>query len=103
MTIKEESLIRALETSHMMRTGLPKRYDDSKGEIWIKAIVLVSKSNLEECYCLYSRSADGYMRLETDCGSGTGIIKTISVYTPICILTSLDFSLTSAIQRNAPC
>lgn len=91
MTIKEESLIRALETSHMMRTGLPKRYDDSKGEIWIKAIVLVSKSNLEECYCLYSRSADGYMRLETDCGSGTGIIKTIISIHPYIYLDKLRF------------
>ena len=91
MTIKEESLIRALETSHMMRTGLPKRYDDSKGEIWIKAIVLVSKSNLEECYCLYSRSADGYMRLETDCGSGTGIIKTIISIHPYMYLDKLRF------------
>ena len=95
MTIKEESLIRALETSHMMRTGLPKRYDDSKGEIWIKAIVLVSKSNLEVlmAICVWKPTAEAVQAL----------LRPLSVYTPICILTSLDFSLTSAIQRNALC
>lgn len=75
MTIKEKSLADALDKASLLRTGLPKQYKEGSGEIWIKAIVLVEKSNLEECYCLYSRKGDGFMQLEKDCGSGTGIVK----------------------------
>lgn len=75
--IEEKSLYIALKEANMLRMGLPKLYDKNSGEIWIKAIVLVTKNNLESCYCIYQRHGDGYMSLLQDCGSGTGIIKSI--------------------------
>ena len=81
MRLKEESLYRALRVADMQLRGLPKQYRDDDGRFWIKAIVLVQKLNLEECYCLYSRHGDGYMRLVMDCGSGTGVIsKVLSIH-----------------------
>lgn len=75
MTWKEISLQAALKANSLQREGLPKQYKQGSGDIWIRAIVLVEKTNLEECYCLYSRNGDGYMSLLVDYGSGTGVVK----------------------------
>ena len=81
MRVKEASLRRALEAADMQVRGLPKQYRGDSDKIWILAIVLVQKLNLEECYCLYQRSGDGYMRLVMDCGSGTGLVgKIMSIH-----------------------
>lgn len=75
ITSKEKSLQAALKENSLQREGLPKQYKNDSEDIWIRAIVLVEKSNLEECYCLYSRNGDGYMSLLVDYGSGTGVVK----------------------------
>lgn len=77
VTSKEKSLQAALQDNALQRDGLPKQFKNDGGDIWIRAIVLVVKSNLEECYCLYSRNGEGYMSLLKDYGSGTGIIKSV--------------------------
>lgn len=77
MITKEKSLQTALLATQMQKNGLPKMYNPKSGDIWVKAIVLVLKSTLEECYCIYRRHGDGYMSLVQDCGSGTGIIKSV--------------------------
>lgn len=81
VTEKEKSLQAALAANSLQMEGLPKQLKQNGDEIWIMAIVLVLKSNLEECYCLYSRKGDGYIKLEKEYGSGTGIIqKVISIH-----------------------
>lgn len=82
MRAKEDSLRKALEAASLQQRGLPPRLTANKGGFWIKAIVLVQKRNLEECYCLYQQNEDGYMRLLRDFGSPSQIlcIKSIHPY-----------------------
>lgn len=81
MDIKRDSLLRALGANGLLATGLPRQYNPAKDGFWIRALVLVVKSNLEECYCLYHRKADGMMLLREDYG-GPGIIMSIKSIHP---------------------
>lgn len=91
LTSKEKSLQAALKENSLLREGLPKQYKQDNGDIWIRAIVLVTKSNLEECYCLYSRNGEGYMNLLKDYGSGTGIVKGVLSIHPFLYLDKERF------------
>lgn len=91
VTSKEKSLQAALQDNSLLRDGLPKQYKNDGNDIWIRAIVLVSKSNLEDCYCLYSRNGEGYMDLLKDYGSGTGIVKSVLSIHPFLYLDKERF------------
>lgn len=77
MRIKEESLYRALEAAGLQARGLPPRYKEG---FWIKAVVLVRKRNMEECYCIYQQNADRYMRLLQDFGNPSPILGVKSIH-----------------------
>jgi len=81
-SMKDISLDRALKAACLQQLGLPGRYQHGKDAFWIKAIVLVQKRNLEECYCLYQQNEDGYMKLVQDFGTPSQItgIKSIHPY-----------------------
>lgn len=80
MRIKEESLDRALEAAGLQQLGLPKQYKDGKDGFWIRALVLVQKRSLEECYCIYQQNADRYMRLLQDFGTPSPIMCVKSIH-----------------------
>ena len=73
MDIKEESLRKALAAVGL--SNLPRQYNASSQEFWLKAIVLVRKRNMEESYCLYDRKASGLMELVRDFGSASVIFS----------------------------
>lgn len=79
-TAKETSLSRALEEARLQNKGIPPRYQDGKDPFWIKAIVLVMKRNMEECYCFYEQNADRYMRLIKDFGTPSPVISIKSIH-----------------------
>lgn len=79
-TIKEESLDKALEATCLQQRGLPPRYQSGKDPFWIKAIVLVMKRNMEECYCLYQQNEEGYMKLLCDFGTPSPILSVKSIH-----------------------
>ena len=89
-TAKETSLSRALEEARLQNKGLPPRYQDGKDPFWIKAIVLVMKRNMEECYCFYEQNADRYMRLIQDFGTPSPVISIKSIH-PFMYLDSDQF------------
>lgn len=89
-TAKETSLIMALEEARLQNKGLPPRYQDGKDPFWIKAIVLVMKRNMEECYCFYEQNADRYMRLIQDFGTPSPVISIKSIH-PFMYLDSDQF------------
>lgn len=89
-TEKETSLIMALEEARLQNKGLPPRYQDGKDPFWIKAIVLVMKRNMEECYCFYEQNADRYMRLIQDFGTPSPVISIKSIH-PFMYLDSDQF------------
>lgn len=89
-TAKETSLSRALEDARLQNKGLPPRYQDGKDPFWIKAIVLVMKRNMEECYCFYEQNADRYMRLIQDFGTPSPVISIKSIH-PFMYLDSDQF------------
>ena len=70
---KEISLENALRSAGLETIGLPPKYRKDKDPFWIMALVLVRKTSMEECYCIYRHRADGYMQLIEDCG-GVGVI-----------------------------
>ena len=70
---KEISLENALRSAGLETIGLPPKYRKDKDPFWIMALVLVRKTSMEECYCIYRHRADGYMQLVEDCG-GVGVI-----------------------------
>lgn len=70
---KEISLEHALRSAGLETIGLPPKYRKDKDPFWIMALVLVRKTSMEECYCIYRHRADGYMQLVEDCG-GVGVI-----------------------------
>lgn len=80
MRVKEDSLRRALEATALQQRGLPPRYTEGKDGFWIKALVLVQKRSLEECYCLYQQNADKYMRLVQDFGTPSPIMTVKSIH-----------------------
>lgn len=89
-TAKETSLSMALEEARLQNKGLPPRYQDGKDPFWIKAIVLVMKRNMEECYCFYEQNADRYMRLIQDFGTPSPVISIKSIH-PFMYLDSDQF------------
>ena len=58
---KEISLENALRSAGLETIGLPPKYRKDKDTFWIMALVLVRKTSMEECYCIYRHRADGYM------------------------------------------
>ena len=78
MDIKEESLRKALAAVGL--SNLPRQYNASSQEFWLKAIVLVRKRNMEESYCLYDRKASGLMELVRDFGSASVIFSVKSIH-----------------------
>jgi len=97
---KEESLKLALEASSLQKRGLPPQYKNETDSFWIRAIVLVRKRNLEECYCLYRQNADRYMRLMKDCGSGTGIIERVLSIHPYTYLDIEQFMPSGCLEAR---
>lgn len=77
-TIKEESLRKALLSVGLR--SLPRQYTVNSQGFWLKAIVLVCKRNMEECYCLYDRKPSGLMTLVKDFGSASVIFSIKSIH-----------------------
>lgn len=75
---KEQTLRQALKDTACRE--LPKRYDESSGEIWIKAIVLVKKRNCTVSYALAARRGDGLISYVRDYGQMSPICGLISIH-----------------------
>lgn len=78
MNIKEESLRKALEAVGL--SSLPKQLSAHSEGFWLKAIVLVQKRNMEECYCLYDRNPSGLMKIARDFGSASVVYAVKSIH-----------------------
>ncbi len=78
MGIKEETLRKSLAAVGL--SSLPAQYNANSREFWLKAIVLVRKRNLEECYCLYDRKPNGLMELARDFGSASVVFSIKSIH-----------------------
>lgn len=78
MGIKEETLRKSLSAVGL--SSLPAQYNANSREFWLKAIVLVRKRNLEECYCLYDRKPNGLMVLSRDFGSASVVFSVKSIH-----------------------
>lgn len=89
-TAKDTSLSKALEAARLQTKGLPPRYKEGKDPFWIKAIVLVVKRSMEECYCFYEQNADRYMKLIQDFGNPSPIVSIKSIH-PFMYLDSDQF------------
>lgn len=89
-TAKDTSLSKALEAARLQTKGLPPRYQEGKDPFWIKAIVLVVKRSMEECYCFYEQNADRYMKLIQDFGNPSPIVSIKSIH-PFMYLDSDQF------------
>lgn len=89
-TAKDTSLSKALEAARLQNKGLPPRYQEGKDPFWIKAIVLVVKRSMEECYCFYEQNADRYMKLIQDFGNPSPIVSIKSIH-PFMYLDSDQF------------
>lgn len=89
-TAKDTSLSKALEAARLQAKGLPPRYQEGKDPFWIKAIVLVVKRSMEECYCFYEQNADRYMKLIQDFGNPSPIVSIKSIH-PFMYLDSDQF------------
>lgn len=89
-TAKDISLSKALEAARLQTKGLPPRYQEGKDPFWIKAIVLVVKRSMEECYCFYEQNADRYMKLIQDFGNPSPIVSIKSIH-PFMYLDSDQF------------
>lgn len=75
---KEQTLREALRETSLRE--LPKRYDDSSGDIWIKAIVLVRKRNCTQSYALARRRGDGLISYVRDYGQMSPIAGLVSIH-----------------------
>lgn len=91
ISLKVQSLNRALEYASLQSHGLPRLYVDGRDPFWFMAVVLVRKSTLEECYCIYRRGGDGLLRIVKDCGSGLGIVDTVISIHPYMYLDEARF------------
>ena len=80
MRVKEDSLNKALEVAGLQVRGLPHQYKDGKDPFWIRAVVLVQKRSMEECYCIYQQNADRYMSLLQDLGTPSPIMSVKSIH-----------------------
>lgn len=89
-TAKDISLSKALEAARLQTKGLPPRYQEGKDPFWIKAIVLVVKRSMEECYCFYEQNAERYMKLIQDFGNPSPIVSIKSIH-PFMYLDSDQF------------
>lgn len=89
-TAKDTSLSKALEAARLQTKGLPPRYKEGKDPFWIKAIVLVVKRSMEECYCFYEQNAGRYMKLIQDFGNPSPIVSIKSIH-PFMYLDSDQF------------
>lgn len=89
-TAKDTSLSKALEAARLQTKGLPPRYQEGKDPFWIKAIVLVVKRSMEECYCFYEQNAERYMKLIQDFGNPSPIVSIKSIH-PFMYLDSDQF------------
>lgn len=89
-TAKDTSLSKALEAARLQNKGLPPRYQEGKDPFWIKAIVLVVKRSMEECYCFYEQNAERYMKLIQDFGNPSPIVSIKSIH-PFMYLDSDQF------------
>lgn len=77
--IKSESLTKALGAACCR--DLPTQYRECEGKgFWMKAIVLVRKANMSECYMLAGRKGDGRLVFERDFGLVSPIVATLGIY-----------------------
>lgn len=76
--IKDKSLRLALEGSGC--TELPKSRNNDDDGFWIKAIVLVRKSNFTTSYAMAERRGDGCINYTRDFGDMSPIMGLISVH-----------------------
>lgn len=99
MRVKESSLNKALEAAGLQVRGLPHQYKDGKDPFWIKAVVLVQKRSLEECYCIYQQNADRYMSLLQDFGTPSPIMTIKSIH-PYIYLDEIRFLPTGCLESK---
>lgn len=97
--INEESLKLALKEAGMAARGLPHQYREGKDLFWIRAIVLVQKRSMEECYCIYEQNADRYMRLLYDFGGSSPIFAIKGIF-PYIYLDETVFLPKGGIQNE---
>lgn len=97
--VKEKSLQDAMEAVGLQSRGLPHRYQEGKDPFWIRALVLVQKRNLEECYCLYQQNADKYMSLVQDFGTASPIMSIKGIY-PYMYLDEARFIPSGCLQAK---
>lgn len=74
--IKEKSLIDCLAYCDLR--DLPK--EDTKEYIWLKAIVLISKTDASQCYALAMKDENGNVKIVKDFGSVAAIHKIEKIY-----------------------
>lgn len=79
--IKERSLNAALEYTGLQKIGLPKKWTEASGDIWMKAIVLVRKRNGDHSYMLAERNTrKGALNYTKDFGRLSPLASLVSIH-----------------------
>ncbi len=84
---KIESLKKCLEYTNSFE--LPQEYDESSGNYWLKAIVLVKKHNMTENYSIAERNSQGKPIVVRDFGAVSPLSSIEKVYPYVILDKSL--------------